>query len=78
MGRRLTREDRPDYETAGYVQYVRSGTLSRTLAQLDEDVIPYLVRYGAQSIKDLDEQTFRRLIKIANGVSKILDAENGK
>lgn len=76
MGRRLARL--PDFETLGYVQYVRSGALAKTLRKLDDDVIPYLVRYGAQQIEQLDRLPFRRLIQIADGVSKILEKENGK
>jgi len=59
------------------VIYVRSGELAKTLRRMDKEVVAYLMRYGGQQADYLDRMPFVRLVELADGISKILEAENG-
>jgi hypothetical protein len=53
-----------------------SGGLSIALEGIDSDLYPYLMKYGAQSISELDKQPLSRLRRYADGIGKIHERES--
>jgi len=43
---------------------------------IDRNLIAYLARYTGLTLRDMDSQRLSRLLRIADGVSEIITAEN--
>lgn len=57
---------------------ILDGAMIRALGSIERTLYPYLLRYTSLSIRDLDAEPIDSLRRYADGVSKILEAENGK
>lgn len=59
-----------------YIACVNGGVLE-ALGEMIDSLYPYLAHYGNQQIDVLDREYLSTLRRMADGISKIIDAENG-
>jgi hypothetical protein len=55
---------------------LHSGDLATALGGIDADLYPYLMKYGGQSISELDQQPLSRLRRYADGIGNIHERES--
>ena len=52
------------------------GSIERVLHDVDRELIAYLARYTGFGLREMDGQRLSRLRRLADGVHKIIKAEN--
>jgi len=55
-----------------------TGRLAEALNSVVDSLYPFLIKYGAQQLSELDRQPISRLRRIADGIGRIHAAESGK
>ena len=66
-----------DVESMGaFIWASTPGTIDQLLHDIDRELLMYLSRYASLSVREMEGMTLSRLRRFADGIHKIIKAEN--
>jgi hypothetical protein len=72
----LKSRDSIDHDALGAMIMLWRGEFAKLPDEIDKHLVSYMLRYTGASLRDLDGCTLSRLRNLADGVGRIIEAEN--